>query len=265
MDIKVNMWVKCVEGYKARLITGNYYYTEDEVDNNVRVMDDKDCSGFFRKSRFVPASYKEAHKASGFKVGDKVRIIKRATDHEKGWISSWHPLMNQYFYKEGLITHDGGFEGFIINCDGDCWHYPFFVLEKVTEKQNKMKKYCLVENEYEAKALELIAKENKKLIRDSQWFEFEVNNNLFTLNYNSYKFACYVARRDYDQLTFSEMIKLLGEYGKKQLPENIQVGDYETKWIVENDKIAYVTIGCQTIPIETVKKVNEVIKEYNKE
>lgn len=77
-------------------------------------------------------SYLEKHKASGLKVGDRVRVLRAAEDEEGGWDNTWPPEMDDYVGKCGTITEDFDEPGFYVQFeDGDEWGFPFFVLEKV--------------------------------------------------------------------------------------------------------------------------------------
>lgn len=74
-------------------------------------------------------TYRMLQSASGLKVGDKVRIMRRARDYEKGWNNTWvSPEMDWDIGKIGTVksmTSDGvEFVEFLCR-------YPVFVLEKV--------------------------------------------------------------------------------------------------------------------------------------
>lgn len=86
-----------------------------------------------------PEDYLKLHNASGLKVGDRVRVTRKAESHELGWKSGWGSFMDGVIGKSGVITRDGGADGFSVRFPGEGsgdfrryhYHYPSFVLEKV--------------------------------------------------------------------------------------------------------------------------------------
>lgn len=74
--------------------------------------------------------YLACHKASGFKVGDYVKVTRKATSHEFGWGNGWNPYMCISVGEVLRITSDDGSEGFGLS-DEHGLRYPFFVLEQV--------------------------------------------------------------------------------------------------------------------------------------
>jgi len=76
--------------------------------------------------------YLKGHKASGLKVGDKVRVLRKAENFEGGWNGTWFPDKTQCIGKEYEIKEDNNGSGFAFYG----WHFPYFVLEKV-EKEVK--------------------------------------------------------------------------------------------------------------------------------
>lgn len=117
-------------------------------------------------------SYVEEQRASGIKVGDRVRVKRIANNNENGWGYSW---VNRMDYTVGKVytVCDIGNEnkGFGLNnsdIDGDpksdptehgrCfWYYPWFVLEKL-DPETKVKKLDIVVNGKTLKVSEAIAK-----------------------------------------------------------------------------------------------------------
>ena len=84
-------------------------------------------------------SYLEGHKKSGLKVGDKVIIIKKAKDYERGWDNIWVNGMNEYISKSGYISHDGGILGFEISSENiKNYCFPYFVLSSRKDKIKKI-------------------------------------------------------------------------------------------------------------------------------
>lgn len=75
-------------------------------------------------------AYLTLHKASGLKVGDKVRVLRKAKDHEMGWVNSWMEGMDKNVGRVLEIEKDNGRIGFILD-NGLPLGHPFFVLELV--------------------------------------------------------------------------------------------------------------------------------------
>lgn len=76
--------------------------------------------------------YMDAQAASGLKVGDFVKILRKAENEEGGWDNNWHPVMNKYIGKIGKIYSIGD-RGIVIDFpDADFWSFPYFILEKAT-------------------------------------------------------------------------------------------------------------------------------------
>lgn len=76
----------------------------------------------------LKAAYLIMHKASGLKVGDTVRVIRRVKSHQMGWDVHWNSDMNRSVGKTFRITKDGGWTGFTL---GEWFTYPWFCLELV--------------------------------------------------------------------------------------------------------------------------------------
>ena len=74
-------------------------------------------------------AYLVLHKASGIKVGDRVKVLRKAADYEMGWGNSWVASMDGIVGTEGIVTLDDDSYGFEID---HAKGYPFFVLEKVS-------------------------------------------------------------------------------------------------------------------------------------
>lgn len=86
--------------------------------------------------------YLEGHRNCGIKVGDRVRVTRKAESYEGGWGDSWEssimpevPGMDAYVGAEGVIAFDDGENGFDIDAglekDGALFGFPYFVLEKI--------------------------------------------------------------------------------------------------------------------------------------
>lgn len=73
--------------------------------------------------------YLAGHKASGLKVGDRVRVIRAAKDYEEGWDNTWTEYMDPIVGTEQSISMDAEAMGFNLKGIGES--FPHFVLEKV--------------------------------------------------------------------------------------------------------------------------------------
>jgi len=83
-------------------------------------------------------NYLKGHNNCGLKVGDRVKVIRKADSYEKGWNNSWVPKMDKYLGCIGIIVKDAKEFGFRVKfeCPGGIfrpYNYPYFVLEKVEE------------------------------------------------------------------------------------------------------------------------------------
>lgn len=72
---------------------------------------------------------------NGIKVGDKVRVVRKAESLDDGWQTVWNPDMDEAVGKVGTVSHiPANFRGCGIEVDvpdvGE-FMYPYFVLEKV--------------------------------------------------------------------------------------------------------------------------------------
>ena len=75
-------------------------------------------------------AYLVLHKASGIKVGDRVKVLRKAADYEMGWDNPWDnddmtPTIGEELTVNGDMSEDG------FHMEGG-YNYPFFVLEKVS-------------------------------------------------------------------------------------------------------------------------------------
>ena len=84
--------------------------------------------------------YLDDHKKSGFKVGDIVKITRKAQSDENGWSSVWNDSMNYLVGLEVEINLDNGNTwGFQIKTtNGSTWNVPWFILEKVEDSELKV-------------------------------------------------------------------------------------------------------------------------------
>ncbi len=75
-------------------------------------------------------SYIDDHRASGFRVGDTVKVFAMCRTEAGGWNNSWPPLMNEAVGNTHQIISDDGDRGFGLETG---FSYPWFVLEKVND------------------------------------------------------------------------------------------------------------------------------------
>lgn len=78
-------------------------------------------------------SYLERQNECGIKVGDKVKVVRKAENHEDGWGNMWIPLMDPAVGNEYEVIGVHGISGITINFYLGLT-FPYFVLSKVVEK-----------------------------------------------------------------------------------------------------------------------------------
>jgi hypothetical protein len=68
----------------------------------------------------------------GLKVGDRVKLLRKAKSHEKGWDNSWEEEMDLRVGHTGRISSIGCV-GISVEFwdDYPAYSYPFYVLKKV--------------------------------------------------------------------------------------------------------------------------------------
>lgn len=75
-------------------------------------------------------------KDNGVKVGDYVKITRKAQNFENGWDNVWTTRMNEYVGKTMVVLRtDTLDEGISLSCSDTFYYFPYFVLEKVNEVQ----------------------------------------------------------------------------------------------------------------------------------
>jgi hypothetical protein len=82
-------------------------------------------------------TYKEQQAECGLKVGDFVKILRKAKDGENGWDSCWPEDADTWVGKTGEIIEDGERGGLkvFLEEENDWWYFPYFVLEKVEDNE----------------------------------------------------------------------------------------------------------------------------------
>ena len=80
--------------------------------------------------------YLDAQKGCGLKIGDWVKVLRRGKSEEGGWPNCWTGKMNTYIGKIGKVVSilDCGI-GVDFKDTACCWNFPYFVLQKVNEKE----------------------------------------------------------------------------------------------------------------------------------
>lgn len=97
----------------------------------------KDRAYLVKKETTYPQEqYTEGQKNCGLKVGDKVKITRKANSYENGWDNVWLNCMDAWVNKTGTIEdifyRDGIRVKNMEKTDSCC--FPYFVLEKVEQK-----------------------------------------------------------------------------------------------------------------------------------
>ena len=79
--------------------------------------------------------YLELQNEAGFKIGDKVKVLRGAKRYESGWDAYWVDEMDNAVGKIGKIIYVSDDIGITVDVDGlGMYIYPYFVLEKVVEQ-----------------------------------------------------------------------------------------------------------------------------------
>jgi len=73
----------------------------------------------------------------GLKKGDKVRVVRKAVNHESGWDTSWLDNMDKYIDKVVTIKQIDADGGIRLLYGMHSYYFPYFVLEPV--KDDKLK------------------------------------------------------------------------------------------------------------------------------
>jgi NADH:ubiquinone oxidoreductase subunit len=79
-------------------------------------------------------AYLAMQEACGIKVGDAVRVLRKAEGGEMGWNQVWVSEMDKYVGEDGVVGECYGSNGFLVQFPGGKgWRFPFFVLEKIAD------------------------------------------------------------------------------------------------------------------------------------
>jgi len=76
----------------------------------------------------IEDAYRTMQAASGIKVGDRVKVLRRAKSFEMGWSEVWNSDMDATIGKEYTVTEVQP-RTIGLSCG---WFFPFFVLEKLS-------------------------------------------------------------------------------------------------------------------------------------
>lgn len=73
---------------------------------------------------------------SGLKVGDTVKVLRKAENYEMGWNNIWNSRMDEFLNQKYIIIHIGT-DGIQLKDIYDYFDFPFFVLEKIANAKPK--------------------------------------------------------------------------------------------------------------------------------
>ncbi|MCK4328275.1 hypothetical protein KAX02_00375 [candidate division WOR-3 bacterium] len=94
--------------------------------------------------------YLKLQNEAGFKIGDKVKVMRKAESYESGWDEIWLPYKkDRYVGKIFPITNisDGGISLRYDENEPYSWHFPYFILEKVEEQTYHLGQHFLHDGE----------------------------------------------------------------------------------------------------------------------
>ena len=79
--------------------------------------------------------YLELQKEADFKVGDRVKVLRKAKSFESGWQETWSAEIKDKFVGETFkITQINNWGISLRYGEGAlAWHFPYFILEKIEE------------------------------------------------------------------------------------------------------------------------------------
>lgn len=111
--------------------------------------------------------YLELQSNSGINVGDKVKVVSKATSDQFGWDNVWASEMNQAMDKSYTVASisDGGIR-FTENIAGYDFAFPFFVLNVIEERKENFEKLMSMTDA-------LLKKLGKKMAKPEQSVSFD--------------------------------------------------------------------------------------------
>ena len=77
-------------------------------------------------------------KANNIKVGDKVKVIRKAKDYENGWGNVWDDAMDSGVNEVNEVIDINNKDGIYLDLGDYNFWFPYFVLEKVEEPEFKV-------------------------------------------------------------------------------------------------------------------------------
>ena len=77
-------------------------------------------------------------KANNIKVGDKVKVIRKAKDYENGWGNVWDDAMDSGVNEVNEVIDINNKNGIYLDLGDYNFWFPYFVLEKVEEPEFKV-------------------------------------------------------------------------------------------------------------------------------
>ena len=100
-------------------------------------------------------SYKERQEKwiadNNIKIGDKVKITRKAKNYENGWDTEWTVPMDKTLGESGIALAFADEIGIQVETEDECFWYPYFILEKVEEPEKKYVPFDLNNEEDRAK------------------------------------------------------------------------------------------------------------------
>ena len=143
-------------------------------------------------------SYEERQRECGLKVGDKVKILRKAVSFEDGWDNYWSEGADTWVGKTGVIIGDSKVVGLKVFLEeDDWWYFPYFVLEKVEDNETP-------------KHVEPVKQEEKKL----------TNYSVFTTQDHGEEFFFFAAiskEENNESIIFTEENGSTWEFYKKHI------------------------------------------------
>jgi hypothetical protein len=187
------------KAYLANIETGGYWGFGTKVVDCDDISKDElkhifGSSSFIKKeceSETLQEDYLKMQGNCGIKVGDKVRVLRKAESYEMGWNCDWIEDMDNCIGEIGEVVdiNPGGFD--IKFKDLAYWCFPFFVLEKVEEEY-----YCIGD---------------KFRIEGSEYVLLNVSPKRVAL-FNTKTFNCFtnlVKVKDVHKITMEELMEIV--------------------------------------------------------
>ena len=164
------------EGYKCKDFKGQ---------PNTEIWYKKNCSlvsstiGQSDSQMNIQEAYKVMQDNCGIEVGDYVKVLRKAQNHENGWKLSWKKRMDIFIGNTLEVLDKNDDWGFQLSAsDGfyGYYHFPFFVLELV-EKGHKPKKVDVAWVKLNENHTAIVKKDNVRV--GCQVFSFDSVESLY--------------------------------------------------------------------------------------